>query len=60
MGANTLAEITEILSSLGMNVIESYADFEGMPSSDDHIQLLVCSEKRSEPHDLSVNAALNL
>lgn len=42
----TLAEITEILSSLGMNVIESYADFEGMPSSDDHIQLLVCSEKR--------------
>ena len=42
----TLAEITEILSSLGMNVIESYADFEGTPSSDDHMQLLVCSEKR--------------
>lgn len=46
MGANTLAEITEILSSLGMNVIESYADFEGTPSSADRIQLLVGSEKR--------------
>ncbi len=42
----TLSEITGILSSLGMSVIDSYADFDGTPSSDDHIQLLVCSEKR--------------
>ncbi len=42
----TLAEVTDILSSCGMNVIESYADFDGTPSSDNHIQLLVCSEKR--------------
>ena len=42
----TLSEITDILSSLGMDVIDSYADFDGTPSSDDHTQLLVCSEKR--------------
>ncbi len=42
----TLAEITDILSSLGMNAIGSYADYDGTPSSDNHIQLLVCSEKR--------------
>lgn len=42
----TLAEITQILSSIGMSIIDSYADYAGTPSSDDHIQLLVCAEKK--------------
>ena len=41
----TLTEIADILSSVGMNVIDSYANFDGKPSSDNNIQLLICSEK---------------
>ena len=41
----TLAEITDILSSVGMNIVDSYADFDGKPSSDNNIQLLICSQK---------------
>lgn len=42
----TLAEITALLSSVGMEVTGSYADFGGKPASDGDIQLLVCSEKK--------------
>lgn len=42
---NTLAEITDILSSVGINVIDSFSDFDRKPSSDNNIQLLICSEK---------------
>ena len=42
----TIGEIADILASFGMNVIGSYADFAGSPSSDDQIQLLICAEKR--------------
>lgn len=41
----TLAEIAEIMSSVGMKVINSYADFTGKPSSDKDIQLMVYSQK---------------
>lgn len=41
----SLSEIKDIFSSLGMKVSESYADFSGKPSSDNDIQLMVCSEK---------------
>lgn len=41
----TLAEITDILSSHGMEVFDVYADFDGTVSSDQHIQLLICAEK---------------
>ena len=41
----TLAEIKDILSSVGMNVTDSFSDFDGKPSSDNNIQLLICSEK---------------
>lgn len=41
----TLEEIKDILSSVGMNVIDSFSDFDGKPSSDNNIQLLICSEK---------------
>ena len=41
----TLAEITDILSSHGMEVFDVYADFDGTVSSDQHIQLLSCAEK---------------
>lgn len=41
----TLAEITDILASHGMEVFGVYADFDGTVSSDQHIQLLVCAEK---------------
>lgn len=41
----TLAEITDMLSSVGLNVTADYADFDGKPSSDNNIQLLICSEK---------------
>lgn len=41
----TLTEIAEIMSSVGMKVINSYADFTGKPSSDKDIQLMVYSQK---------------
>lgn len=41
----TLAEITDILTSHGMDVFGVYADFDGTVSSDQHIQLLICAEK---------------
>ena len=41
----TLTEIAEIMSSAGMKVINSYADFTGKPSSDKEIQLIVHSQK---------------
>ena len=41
----SLGEIQDIFSSLGMKVLGSYADFGGKPSSDNDIQLMVCSEK---------------
>ena len=41
----TLAEITAILASHGMDVFSVYADFDGTVSSDQHIQLLICAEK---------------
>lgn len=41
----TLDEIKEIYEGLGMKVYESYADFSGKLSSDNDIQLMICSEK---------------
>lgn len=41
----SLGEVEKIFSSLGMKVCESYADFSGKPSSENGIQLMVCSEK---------------
>ncbi|MGN1113830.1 MAG: class I SAM-dependent methyltransferase [Oscillospiraceae bacterium] len=41
----SLDEIKNILSSLGMEVYDSYSDFYGKPSSDNGIQLMVCSQK---------------
>ena len=41
----TLTEIAEIMSSVGMKVINSYADFTGKPFSDKDIQLMVYSQK---------------
>ena len=41
----TLDEVKDILSSVGMSVTGAFADYDGTPSSDDHIQLMVCSEK---------------
>lgn len=41
----TLAEITDILTSHGMELFGVYADFDGIVSSDQHIQLLVCADK---------------
>lgn len=41
----TLSEITELFERLGMQVWNSYADYNGMPSSDHAIQLLVCSTR---------------
>lgn len=43
----TLDEIKGIFAPLGMRVTDSFADFSGKPSSDNDIQLIVCSEKRS-------------
>lgn len=42
----TLAEITEIISGLGLCVGDSYADFSGRSSSENEIQLMVCSAKK--------------
>ena len=41
----SLGEIATIFSGLGMKVNRSFADFKGRPSSDNDIQLLVCSQK---------------
>ena len=41
----SLGEVEKIFSSLGMKVRESYSDFSGKPSSENGIQLMVCSEK---------------
>ena len=44
----SLAEIKEIFNRLGMSVCEScYADFSGTPSSENQIQLMVCSRKNN-------------
>ena len=42
----TLDEITEIFSGLGLCVGDSYADFSGSFSSENEIQLMVCSVKK--------------
>lgn len=41
-----LDEVGCIFGRLGMTVLDSYADFSGKPSSDNDIQLMVCSIKR--------------
>ncbi|MGN0247242.1 MAG: class I SAM-dependent methyltransferase [Lachnospiraceae bacterium] len=41
----SLDEIKGIFSDLGMSVYDSYADFSGTLSSDNHIQLMVFSKK---------------
>lgn len=41
----SLGEVEKIFSTLGMKVCESYSDFSGKPSSENGIQLMVCSEK---------------
>ena len=41
-----LDEITEIFSGLGLCVGDSYADFSGSFSSENEIQLMVCSVKK--------------
>ncbi|MGN0665421.1 MAG: class I SAM-dependent methyltransferase [Huintestinicola sp.] len=41
----SLDEINNIFSSLGMKVYDSYSDFSGKPSSDNDIQLMICSRK---------------
>ena len=42
----TLAEIHEILASVGMEIAGVYGDYSGKPLSDQAIQLLVCSRKK--------------
>lgn len=41
----SLDEIKEIFSDIGMSVSGSYADFNGKPSSENDIQLLVYSKR---------------
>ena len=41
----SLDEIKEIFTGLEMSVYDSYADFRGTPSSNNNIQLMVCSKK---------------
>lgn len=41
----SLDEVKNIFSSLGLEVYDSYSDFSGKPSSDNDIQLMVCSRK---------------
>lgn len=41
----SLGEVEKIFYTLGMKVCESYSDFSGKPSSENGIQLMVCSEK---------------
>ena len=43
----SLAEIKDIFGKLGMSVYDSYADFSGTPSSENQIQLMVCSRKNN-------------
>ncbi|MGN0794457.1 MAG: class I SAM-dependent methyltransferase [Aristaeellaceae bacterium] len=42
----TLEEVRGILAGRGLTVFDSYADFGGTPSSENHIQLMVCSRKQ--------------
>lgn len=42
----SLDEIKGIFTDYGMSVYDSYADFNGTPSADNYIQLMVCSKKR--------------
>ena len=35
-----------VLAELKMNVFDWYADFGGKPASDNHVQLMVCSQKQ--------------
>ena len=42
----SMEEITGILSSVGMSVTESCTDFNGKPSSDHDLQLMICAEKK--------------
>ena len=42
----TLKEVENIFAGLDMNVYECYSDFSGTPSSENNIQLMVCSEKQ--------------
>lgn len=44
----SLDEIRGIFTELGMSILDSYADFSGTPSSDNQIQLMVCSGKISD------------
>lgn len=41
----SLNEIEDILSAVGMKVYDTYSDFNGAMSSDNRIQLMVCSKK---------------
>lgn len=41
----SLDEVKNIFSSLELEVYDSYSDFSGKPSSDNDIQLMVCSKK---------------
>ena len=41
----TLTEAEKIMKQRGMTVTASYSDFSGKPSSENDIQLMVCSEK---------------
>lgn len=41
----TLEEIKDLYSGLGMNVMASYADFNGKPLTENDIQMIICSEK---------------
>ena len=45
-GLYTLKEIETIFAELKMKVFDSYSDFSGTPASDNHIQLMVCSQKQ--------------
>lgn len=42
----SLPEIRRILGTLGMEVIDAYSDFSGLPASDKGIQLMVVSRKK--------------
>ena len=42
----SLPEIRRIFGTLGMEVIDAYSDFSGLPASDKGIQLMVVSRKK--------------
>ena len=42
----TLEEINAIFAELNLKVIDCFADYGGTPSSDNQIQLMVCSQKQ--------------